>query len=85
MIFDLILKGGRVIDPGCDIDTISDVAIADGKISAIEAEFSETAKEIVDVSGKIVIPGLIDLRLSDIQVAVRVAREHEDLSGARGV
>ena len=58
----MLLKGGRVIDPVNDVDSVSDVLIIDGKIKAlsknIKKEFEDI--EVVDVSGKVVTPGLID-------------------------
>jgi dihydroorotase len=59
--YDLILKGGRVIDPSAGLDAVRDVAIAQGKIAAIEANIPGDASETIDVSGKIVAPGLIDI------------------------
>ena len=59
--YDLILKGGRVIDPARKLDAIRDVAIADGKIVAIGANISADAAETFDASGKLVVPGLIDI------------------------
>ncbi|MGE0719627.1 MAG: amidohydrolase/deacetylase family metallohydrolase [Alphaproteobacteria bacterium] len=59
---DLVLKGGRVLDPGQGIDTTADVAFADGRIAAIGAALPVSAGATVrDVSGCIVTPGLIDL------------------------
>src|ERR1700724_4234891 len=59
--YDLILKGGRVIDPSVGLDAIRDVAIAGGKIAAVEANIAGDATETADVRGKIVAPGLIDI------------------------
>lgn len=59
MGYDLVLKGGRVIDPAAGRDEIADVAVADGKIAAIGADLS--GAETWDVTGKIVTPGLIDM------------------------
>ena len=56
---DLVLKGGRVIDPSQGIDKVTDIAFADGKVAAIGDGLS--AEDTRDVSGKIVSPGLIDL------------------------
>ena len=56
---DLVLKGGRVIDPAQGIDKITDVAFANGTVAAIGDGLS--GKDTRDVSGKIVAPGLIDL------------------------
>jgi dihydroorotase len=59
MTFDLVLKGGRVIDPSQGIDQITDVGFTDGKVVAVGDALQ--AKDIRDVSGQIVTPGLIDL------------------------
>jgi dihydroorotase len=58
---DLILTGGRVIDPASGRDEIADVAFTDGKIAAVGRELPRGAAKTVDVSGKLVTPGLIDL------------------------
>ena len=56
MTHDLILKGGRVIDPSQKHDGILDVAFTDGKVSGFGKDL-KGAKEIRDVSGYIVTPG----------------------------
>jgi dihydroorotase len=59
---DLILRGGRVIDPSQNIDGVMDVAFADGKVAAVGKKLKATpGTEIRDVTGFIVTPGLIDL------------------------
>ena len=61
MLYDLLLRGGRVIDPAQNIDGIHDVAIKDGRIAAVQPSItSSSAKETMDLSGKLVLPGLID-------------------------
>jgi dihydroorotase len=55
---DLVLKGGRVIDPAQNIDRVTDIAFADGKIAALGDNLA--GKDTRDVKGKIVTPGLID-------------------------
>ncbi len=60
--FALLLKGGRVIDPANGRDGPFDVAILDKKIAAVDANIpSETASHVVDVTGLIVTPGIIDM------------------------
>ena len=59
MAFDLVLHGGRVIDPSQGIDVITDVGFKDGRIAEIGEGLS--GPEVKDVSGLIVTPGLIDL------------------------
>ena len=60
--YDLILKGGRVIDPSQNLDDIRDVAFAGGKVAAVGRNLKPTAgTEVRDLAGTIVSPGLIDL------------------------
>ena len=59
---DLILKGGRVFDPGKGLDIIADVAFAEGRVTSIQPSIApEKNASTIDVKGKIVVPGLIDL------------------------
>ena len=58
---DLILKGGRVIDPSQGIDAVMDVGFKAGKVAAVSAALVPGSAELRDVSGLIVSPGLIDL------------------------
>ncbi|HEV3334233.1 MAG TPA: amidohydrolase family protein [Bryobacteraceae bacterium] len=59
--YDLIVKGGRLIDPSRKLDGVRDVAIADGRIAAIETNIPTEAVETIDAHGKLVVPGLIDI------------------------
>src|SRR5215831_9129148 len=59
--FDLVIKGGRVIDPSLGLDAVRDVAIAKGRIAAVEASIAGDAAETIDAGGKLVVPGLIDI------------------------
>src|ERR1700740_2960413 len=62
MPLDLILRGGRVVDPSQKLDAITDVAFAGGKVAAIgDALKAPAGADVRDVSGYIVTPGLIDL------------------------
>jgi dihydroorotase len=59
--YDLILKGGRVIDPANGRDGKFDVAITGGRIAAVAPSLAKAkAKKVIDVSSKLVTPGLID-------------------------
>ncbi len=60
MAHDLILKGGRVIDPSQNHDGVADVAFTDGRVSGFGTNLTG-AMETRDVSGYIVTPGLIDM------------------------
>jgi len=57
----LILSGGRIIDPANGRDEIADIAFKDGKIAAIGRDVPRAGAETIDVKGKIVTPGLVDL------------------------
>ena len=59
---DLLLKGGRVIDPANNVDGQFDVAVSRTRVSAVEADIpASSAHKVVDVSRLLVVPGLIDL------------------------
>src|SRR5262252_8705712 len=62
-MFDVIVRGGRVIDPSQDLDTIADVAIRGQRIAAIGADLVNLGVrgEVVDARGLLVTPGWIDL------------------------
>jgi dihydroorotase len=60
--YDLLITGGRVIDPAGKVDRLADVAIAGGKIAALRPGLpASSAAETIDASGKLVVPGLIDI------------------------
>ena len=60
--YDLILKGGRVIDPSQGLDGIADVAFKAGKVAAVGRDLkAEPGAEVRSVAGYIVSPGLIDM------------------------
>src|ERR1700723_4728834 len=60
--YDLLLKGGHVIDPANHIDEVRDVAVLQGKIAAVEKNIPpDQAGKVVDVSNLYVTPGLIDI------------------------
>ena len=59
--YDLIIRGGRVIDPSVRLDAVRDVAIAGGRIALVESSITADAVETIDARGKLVVPGLIDI------------------------
>jgi dihydroorotase len=74
--YDLLLKGGKVIDPKNNINQLLDLAIKDGKIACVVPEIEAgLADQVVDLSGMYITPGLID-----IHVHVYHTREPEGLS-----
>ena len=66
--YDLVIKGGRVLDPSQKLDRRLDVAIRDGKIVALEANIpASAAAETLDATGKLVTPGLIDIHAHPLE------------------
>jgi dihydroorotase len=62
MPFDLLLKGGRVIDPAQSLNAVMDVGARDGHIAQIASNLDAAGcPDVREVSGKYVCPGLIDL------------------------
>jgi len=58
----ILIKNGRVIDPANNIDKVTNIYIADGKISAVANALDDfTAEQVIDASGQLVCPGLVDL------------------------
>jgi dihydroorotase len=59
--YDVVIRGGRVIDPSIRLDAIRDVAIARGRIAAVSPAIAADDGEIIDARNKIVVPGLLDI------------------------
>jgi dihydroorotase len=59
--YDVLLRGGHVMCPASGINGVMDVAVRDGKIAAVQKDIlPATAKETIDLRGRIVLPGMID-------------------------
>jgi dihydroorotase len=62
--YDVVVKGGHVIDPKNNIDAVRDVAISQGKIAAVAANIPATnAKKVISANGLYVTPGLVDMHV----------------------
>src|ERR1700757_2462623 len=86
MPLDLILRGGRVVDPSQKLDAVTDVGFADGKVAVIgNALKAERGTEVRDVSGKIVTPGLIDLHTHVYWGGTSLGIDAEEFCRASGV
>lgn len=59
--FDTIIRGGRVIDPSQHLDIRSDIAISNGRIAAIAPDIAASAPIEINASGRLVLPGLLDI------------------------
>src|ERR1043166_9072708 len=83
MAYDLILKGGRVIDPSQNIDRVTDVAFSAGKVAKVGDNLAGT--EVRDVKGYIVTPGLIDLHTHVYWGGTSLGIDAEDFCRTSGV
>ncbi|MFH1398437.1 MAG: dihydroorotase [Candidatus Omnitrophota bacterium] len=59
----LLINNGLVIDPANNIDDILDILVKDGKVSKIAKNIKSEAEDIIDATGKIVMPGLVDMHV----------------------
>ena len=60
--YDVLIQGGRVLDPSQRLDRIMDIAVRDGKIAALETNITASdAMDVFDAKGRIVTPGLVDI------------------------
>ena len=62
-MYDLLIKGGTVVDPSQGLSAVRDVALDGGRVAAVAPSISGEAREVVDASGLIVAPGLLDLHV----------------------
>src|SRR4030081_1129199 len=86
MSSDLILRGGRVIDPSQKLDAVTDVAFARGKVAQIGSGLkADASTEVRDVSGTIVTPGLIDLHTHVYWGGTSLGIDAEDFCRRSGV
>jgi dihydroorotase len=70
-VWDVVIRGGRVIDPSRRFDQQADIGIRAGKIAAIRHEVTGVVSDVIDATGKLVVPGLIDIH-------THAGREKED-------
>src|SRR5262249_19855181 len=86
MAFDLILKGGRIIDPSQKLDQIGDIAFARGKAAKIAPRLDPDAgTDGRNVAGHIVTPGLIDLHTHVYWGGTSLGVDAEDFCRRSGV
>ena len=83
---DLILKGGRIIDPSQHLDSVADIGFGGGKVAAIGPDLAADARtQVRDVSGHIVTPGLIDLHTHVYWGGTSLGVDAEDFCRRSGV
>jgi len=82
-MYDILIKGGRVIDPAQNIDGTMDVAINGDKIAAVDKDISpQEGQQLIDARGKIVTPGLIDMHCHVFDSIMPIALE-PDVAGVK--
>jgi dihydroorotase len=83
-VYDLVLRGGRVIDPANGVDGRLDVAIRDGVIAAVEPAIERPrARKALDVRDRLVVPGMIDTHAHVYQHVTGAFGMNPDLVGIR--
>ncbi|HET6315256.1 MAG TPA: amidohydrolase family protein, partial [Chloroflexota bacterium] len=82
-MFDLLLVGGTVVDPSQGLHAVRDIAVHDGRIAALaETLQHEPAKRVIDLTGRFVTPGLIDIH-THVAHGVSHQSVHPDIAGVR--
>jgi len=82
-MYDILIKGGRVIDPAQNIDGTRDVAINGDKIATVDRDISpKEGKKLINAKGKIVTPGLIDIHVHVFDSIMKIAVE-PDVAGVK--
>ncbi len=85
-MYDLLIKGGEVIDPAQKIHDKRDVGISNGKIAALGHEMaSSEAKKVIDAEGMIVTPGLIDAHAHVADTITEVSVPPDEIGVRTGV
>ncbi len=86
MTYDLLIKGGTVVDPSQGLNGVRDVALAGGNVAAVEESIPENdALEHVDASGLIVTPGLMDLHVHNYWGVTHYGIEPDPTNITKGV
>jgi len=84
----LLIRGGRIVDPSQSLDRVDDLLIRDGRVVAIggpaisQALGDAVADEVLDASGLIVTPGLVDMHVH-LGAGPRRRRDHRNRHGCR--
>jgi dihydroorotase len=82
-MYDLLLAGGRVLDPANGLDGMLDVAVQDGRIALVAPAIPRAeARRVIEVAGRLVTPGLIDVHCH-VYDGVAPLAVHPDLAGVR--
>jgi len=83
-IWDLLIRGGTLVDPARSISAKRDIAFSSGKVAAVEETLVGDAVETIDATGALVTPGLIDIH-THVYRALVTGRHADQTSLANGV
>ena len=84
--YDWVIRGGHVIDPANDRNGVFDIAIAAGKIAAVEEALeADLAENTYEARGKLVTPGLVDLHMHGYHLATPLGIDVDHYCLGRGV
>lgn len=61
--YDLVIKGGRLLDPAAGLDGRFDVAVKDGLVAAVMPDIAPGSAQVIDAGNLLVVPGLIDVHV----------------------
>ena len=81
---DLVIKGGRVIEPGLGLSAVRDIVVSNNRVQRIVQDYEGTAKQVIDATGKIVTPGLVDIHVHVYEGVSSVAINADASSVAKG-
>lgn len=85
-MYELVIKGGRLIDPAQGINECRDIGISDKKVAVLDYEIPPSdAKKVIDAQGKIVTPGLIDLHVHVADAIIPLGAAPDEAGILRGV
>jgi dihydroorotase len=83
--YDALLRNGTVIDPATSLHAVRDVASAAGRVVAIDSNLSGEAREVIDATGMLVVPGLIDLHAHVFPYVTNLGVDVDSTCAAKGV
>ena len=85
-MYDVLLKGGEIVDPAQGIHATGAVGIRNGKIALVEkGEPDVEAAKVYDMTGKVVAPGLIDMHCHPSEIFMSMGARADDIGLATGV
>lgn len=86
MQFDLLIKGGRLVDPKSERDGLFDLAVRRDRIAAVDSDIpEESARTVVDARGRLVTPGLIDIHAHVMRGFSAMSIDADELGPRSGV